>query len=344
MTAANGFSAIIGQQHPIRLLKTLLRNETLPHAMLFTGDDGVGKKMTASAFAMACNCLTLKSELPRRPHLDAIDACGVCAPCRKISGNHHADIIHIAPHSSVIKIDRIRGLLQTLMLKPHEAERRVVILSDAQAMNPEAGNALLKVLEEPPERTLMILTARQESDLLPTVASRCRHIRFPPLGTAAIKKLLTATGDVEAESAETVATLCGGSYTRARRWLDNRWLRRRDWIIDVLSAWMTGNGQSDIRRWLAFSEMLVRKKDHIEESLEIVTMWLRDQLVVQSAPAHVLNQDRLDTLSTAAVHVNRRQLLEQIDAVDCAMTALRSNANARLTMDAMVLRMAGTRK
>ena len=278
MTTATGFNAIVGQQHPIRLLKTFIRNGTLPHALLFTGDDGVGKKMTATAFAMACNCLRLKSAIRHRPQADAIDSCGDCAPCRKIGGNHHPDIIHVAPLSSVIRIAQIRTLLQTLTLKPNEADRRVVILAEAQAMNPEAGNALLKMLEEPPDRTLLVLTARQTSDLLPTIVSRCRHIRFFPLRAADVKRLLTAAGGVEPESVETVAALCGGSYTRARKWVDSRWLSRRDWIIRAVISQMVNNGTPNIRAWLAFSEILAKKKDLIEESLEILTMWLRDML------------------------------------------------------------------
>ena len=342
MTTAVVFNAIVGQQHATRLLKTFIRNGTLPHALLFTGDDGVGKKITATAFAMACNCLKLKSAIHHhRPHLDAIDACGDCGPCRKIAGNHHPDIIRVAPLSSVIRIAQIRTLLQTLTLKPNEADRRVVILSDAQAMNPEAGNALLKVLEEPPDRTLLVLTARQASDLLPTIASRCQHIRFSPLRAADIKHLLTAAGGIEPETVEAVAALCGGSYTRARKLIDSRWLNRRDWIIHIMESQMADNGASGIRAWLAWSEILAKKKDLIEESLEIITLWLRDILVFRTDPQRVLNRDRLNALSTAAKHVSQTQLLQQIDAVDRALTALRSNTNARLTMDAMALQMAG---
>jgi DNA polymerase-3 subunit delta' len=86
MTTATGFDAIVGQQHPIKLLKTFIRNGTMPHALLFTGDAGVGKKMTATALAMACNCLTLKSALRHPPHPEAIDACGLCAPAKKLPG------------------------------------------------------------------------------------------------------------------------------------------------------------------------------------------------------------------------------------------------------------------
>lgn len=341
MTTATGFDAILGQQHPIRLLKTFIRNGKLPHALLFTGDDGVGKKMTATAFAMACNCLKLKSKIGHRPPLDAIDACGDCAPCRKIAGNNHPDIIRVDPLSSVIRIAQIRTLLQTLTLKPNEAEQRVVILSDAQAMNAEAGNALLKVLEEPPDRTLLVLTARQTSDLLPTIVSRCRHIRFFPLPAADIRELLGSAGGMEPKCAATAAALCGGSYTRARALADRRWLCRREWIIRAMAGPMANGGTPEIRGWLAFSEMLAKRKDLVEESLEIITMWLRDMLVVTWDPQRVFNQDQLEALSAAAGRISQARLLEQIEAVDCALTALRSNTNARLTLDAMVLRMAG---
>jgi DNA polymerase III subunit delta' len=343
MTAATGFSAIVGQPFAISVLKTLLRNGKLPHALLFTGDDGVGKKMTATAFAMACNCLTLKAVLDHRPHLDVVDACGECAPCRKITGNNHADVIHIAPQSSMIRIDRIRSLLETLSLKPNEAQQRVVIISDAHAMNPEAGNALLKVLEEPPARTLLVLTTRQPSDLLPTVVSRCRQIRFMPLAAADVKRLLKETDSGDTDSVEIAAALCDGSYSRARRLLDKRWLGRREWIIKVLTRRMAGD-ESDIRAWLAFAEMLSRKKDLIEESLEIITIWLRDVLVAGYDPTRILNRDHRKALTKTAGRIDRRRLLEQMDAVDGATTALRSNANVRLTLDAMVLRMAGTLK
>ena len=341
MTTATGFSAIVGQAPPISQLKVLLRNGTLPHALLFTGDDGVGKRTTALALAMACNCKALKSALPQRPSLHRIDACGECTPCRKIAQGHHPDIIPIAPSGSVIRIDRIRSLLQLLSLKPNEADRRVVILTAAQTLNPEAGNALLKVLEEPPDRTLLILTAGQTSDLLPTVVSRCRHIRFLPLQAIDIKRLLMETDNIDDTTAETVAGLCGGSYSRARKWIDPRWLRRRGWIIAALRQ-LTGPAPPDLRTWLAFSEVMAKKKDLVEESLEITKMWLRDLIVVSVDPQRVLNRDRLEDLIEAAAPNRRTHLIEQIEAVDQALTALKANANTRLTLDAMVLKMAAS--
>ena len=240
----------------------------------------------------------------------------------------------------MIRIAQIRELLQTLALKPNEADCRVVILSDAQTMNPEAGNALLKVLEEPPDRTLLILTAPQPGDLLPTIVSRCRQIRFAPLGMAAIRQLLETDGDVAPESMEALAALCGGSYTRARTRTDESWLRRRDWIGHVLGDLISHPGKSEMRTWLAFAERLAKQKDLIEDSLEIITMWLRDILVAGCDPQRVLNRDRLDALTQTVGNIGQAALIKQIDAVDAAKKALRSNTNARLTLDAMVLRMA----
>ena len=207
-------------------------------------------------------------------------------------------------------------------------------------MNPEASNALLKALEEPPDRTLIILTARQTTDLLPTIVSRCQHIRFSPLGVTEVKQLLVASDGLDEKSATTLARLCGGSYARAQQRTNRRWLSRREWIILALGKLITSSGEMDLRAWLAFSEMISKQKDLVEESLEIITMWLRDVLVVACDPQRVLNKDRLEALSAAAQQVSQRCLLQQIDAVDRATRSLQSNTNVRLTLDAMALQMA----
>ena len=109
-----------------------------------------------------------------------VDACGQCQPCRQILANSHPDIISVKPQGDTLRINQIRELLGLLAMKPHSAKHRVVIIAESHTMNPEAANALLKVLEEPPANTTLILTAAQKSDLLPTILSRCRHIGSSP--------------------------------------------------------------------------------------------------------------------------------------------------------------------
>ena len=189
-----GFESIIGQDRPIRILTTLLQAGAVPHALLFTGIEGIGKQNAAVVFAMACNCAgghansEPESEInasvngddsTKRPPIT--NPCGICKPCRKIESGSHPDFIRIKPAGAFIKIEQIRALCQTLAMKPYEAGMRVVVISDAQEMNSAAGNALLKVLEEPPAGTILILVANHTSGLLPTIVSRCRHIRFNPI-------------------------------------------------------------------------------------------------------------------------------------------------------------------
>jgi len=142
----HGFESILDQKQPIHILTTFLHKRAIPHALLFTGIEGVGKRTTAMVFAMACNCIgnitgkkELSTDIPAQQ-----SPCGLCNTCRRIESNNHPDVLLIKPIRAVIRIAQIRSLCQTLALKPYEARTRVVIISDAQTMNPEAGNALLK--------------------------------------------------------------------------------------------------------------------------------------------------------------------------------------------------------
>ncbi|MCP4630816.1 MAG: hypothetical protein GY850_46010, partial [bacterium] len=181
-----GFESIIDQDRPIRILTTFLQKGTIPHALLFTGIEGVGKERAAIAMAMACNCADNDAASDSERHGTSVsghsntirpiitDPCGICKSCRIIASDNHPDIIRLKPSGPTIKIDQIRSTVQTLAMKPYEARWRLVIISDAQTMNPAAGNALLKVLEEPPGRTILILVAAHTTDLLPTIVSRCQ--------------------------------------------------------------------------------------------------------------------------------------------------------------------------
>ena len=201
-----GFESIIDQERPIRILTTLLNRGNIPHALLFTGIDGVGKREAAVALAMASNCLAVGAveTQPDRPsgsggHRSPIadpaktsGGCGTCKACRKILSGNHPDLLWIKPTGTAIKIGQIRELAERVALKPYEANCRVVIVADANKMNAAASNALLKLLEEPPASNLFILTAPQPGDLLPTVVSRCQHIRFSPISSAGLQGLLRA--------------------------------------------------------------------------------------------------------------------------------------------------------
>jgi len=334
----------------VRILAAFLQKRNIPHALLFTGIEGIGKKDAATAFAMACNCTgeklgrsevidnsTIKKDLPL-----AVNPCGCCRSCRKIESGNHPDIIRIKPSGAFIKIDQIRGLCDTLAMKPYEARVRVVIISDAHAMNPSASNALLKMLEEPPDSSILILTACQISDLLPTIVSRCQHIRFNPVSVKSIETRLIENQGLSPDKASIIAAMANGSISRAFAMNNSSWINRRNWLINAI-----GPDQSDQTGTLfsmssgmlmAFAEILKKNKDFLFDSLEILKSWLRDLVIYNFHPEKIINKDLITKIQYASQKIDIKSLLLKIDAIQTAQKDIQSNANLRLTLETMMMR------
>jgi DNA polymerase-3 subunit delta' len=343
-----GFDEIIDQQRPVRILDTFLRKNTIPHALLFTGLEGVGKTTAALTFAMAGNCVGAQPEPSRQTVADTrnsddaavgVRPCGVCRSCKKIMAGNHPDVLRLKPSGAFIRIGQIRELCDTLTLKPYEAKLRVVIISDAHTMNPSAANALLKMLEEPPEQTILILTAPQASDLLPTIASRCQLIRFNPIRRESIAARLEAEG-LGAEEARVLSTLANGSLTRALDMLRSNWIQRRNWLVAA-----GGPGSIDAtasrsrRQMLAVAEVLANDKKSVDDALTTLSCWLRDILVHAFDPERVVNKDLIDKIEKVSQNVSTGALLEGIELMRRAQRKIASNANLKLTLETMMLQL-----
>ncbi len=317
--------------------------------MLFTGIPGVGKKATALALAMACNCMEKKSgETPesrknRRQAGDrsgnrnsSVEPCGTCRSCRKIQAGNHPDIIQIKPVGPLINIAQVRDLRGTLAMKPYEASMRIAILHDAQSMNPSAGNALLKILEEPPERTVLVLIATQTQDLLPTIVSRCQQIRFNPIARAYLEKLLIEEHGIETGVARAMATMAGGSLTRAVAMFAENWVVRRNWILGELKE-LSSRPSGHI---LALAERISAEKGKIPEILEIIKSWLRDLVMAKTYPDKILNQDIRQDIQLASQGIETNSLLSKIELVQTTQNNLQANLNVRLLLEVMLMKLA----
>ena len=327
-----GFESIIEQELPVRILTTFLKYETIPHALLFTGIGGVGKESTALAFAMACNCSEQDSD-PARPESDI--PCGQCKSCRKIEAGNHPDIIRVKPSGPFIKISQIRSLIQTLAMKPYEARRRVVIVTGAQGMNPAAGNAFLKMLEEPPLRTILILLATHTSDLLPTIVSRCQQIRFKPISREKLESVLVDEHGVKPAEAMILSTMAGGSISRALQMHRAQWVNRRNWLINEMEALTSGS----VNRLLAFGEQLSKNKDSLQDSLEVMKLWLRDLVVGRMNAERIINRDLIPEIQHVSQKMSVSALLDKIDTIQETQNAIHTGTNLRLAMEAMLLKL-----
>lgn len=317
------FESIIGQERPIRFLTQMLQKRSIPHAMLFTGIDGVGKQTTANALGMALNCLSPVG----------VSACGECHSCHKVISGAHPDMITIKPEGAFIKIDQVRALSRQLRFAPLEGNWRVVIINDAQAMNLEASNAILKILEEPPKGTVTILTASQTTDLLPTIVSRCQQIAFRPIPYEKVTEVLVELQGLDKQTATTLAVSTKGSLGKALSVDEEKWTIWRTGLVEQIASLSI----KSIQPVFAFADALARDKDRLADALEMIMTWVRDVLMCKVSPERIINKDFMTKIEYASQGPSVNELLEKVGAVHAAQTAISQNSNPRLALEVMMM-------
>jgi len=176
---------LVGHQKQWQYLTGLAKSSRLPHALLFAGEKGVGKKTAALEFAMALNCQnTTAGPKP----------CFSCRPCSDIQKNQYPDLAIVEPEKKEIQISQIRDLIWRLSLRPYNSALKIALIDGAHLMNAEAQNCLLKTLEEPSGQALLILISDQPSTLLSTILSRTERVNFYPVARKEIEDALVADG------------------------------------------------------------------------------------------------------------------------------------------------------
>ncbi|MGE0084875.1 MAG: DNA polymerase III subunit delta' [Desulfococcaceae bacterium] len=335
-------TGILRGQRSLKKLAAFIRRGNIPHALLFTGAAGTGKQAAAQIFAMACNCETKQENPPSEDGGFLSQISCTCRACRKIRSGSHPDIHYVEPEGMLIRIDRIREMCDVLAMKPYEAKIRVAIISRSQAMNPEAANALLKMLEEPPARTVLILTAEQTSDLLPTIVSRCQEVRFTPLSQETVRNLLMEKHGLNDTEAGIMALLSAGNLSKISGGDMNsrEWIGLRNWLIRTVSDMLIGGNSAFPAAALLAAEKMALQKKMITACLDILGIWLRDLIVCRYAPQKVMNRDLMWLMQDISQKVAVTFLLSKTDAVESARRSLQANANPRLTLEVMMLRIA----
>ena len=196
------FDQILGHERQKEILNRALANGRLAHAYLFSGPDGIGKRLVAMALARAIVCHEQRG-------------CGQCLACRKIDHQNHPDLHTLEPDGTSIKIEQIRSFQRELNLKPLESPRKICIIEQADTMTVGAANALLKTLEEPRGDTLLILLTAQPNRLLETIRSRCQPLPFTRHPNSRIQAELERQLGIDATESHILAALSEGSFKKA---------------------------------------------------------------------------------------------------------------------------------
>jgi DNA polymerase-3 subunit delta' len=288
----------------------------------------VGKTTLARRLAAALLCE--HQQVTSRP-------CGACRACRLLASGNHPDLYIVESEhvGASLRIDQVRRLEHTLSLTPFEGRHQVAILRRFEEATTSAANALLKTLEEPPAYVVLVVLARETDLLLPTIVSRCQHVPLRPLPTTTVEQALTERWDATAEQAELLAHLSSGRLGWAVRTLeDETALKRRAGRLDELNELIDG---SIVERF-QYAEKLAQDPVATRETLDLWIGWWRDVLLVTSeANASPTNVDRQDEVRNRARRFGVEESASVVRALRSALEKLRQNANARLTLDVLML-------
>jgi len=322
------FEAIIGHDRPKQILKAVLRKEQLAHAYLFFGDAGIGKLLTAKMLAQAVNC-----EEP----VKSGDACGQCWACKQVENAVHPDVFYITPDGEQIKITQIREMQDYLVYRPLIGHYKIYIVDDADRMNLSAANRLLKTLEEPPGRSLILLISSRPRHLLPTIRSRCQGLRFAPLSLQEVQEEVERRQQRSATEARIVAGFSQGRLGVAFEIDPDGVREERDRIVNTIG--IDSAMQGGILQVFSASEALA-KGESPTTALTWLAHWLRDILILQisNKPERLMNRDRLADIAQAGERCRPEAIIGLLEGIEAMRQSLQRNLNAQLQMDVLLLK------
>ncbi|MEJ2519161.1 MAG: DNA polymerase III subunit delta' [Desulfuromonadales bacterium] len=319
------FYQILGHDRQKEILRQSLAHGRIAHAYLFSGPEGIGKRLMALALARAIVCEQQRG-------------CGNCLACRKIDHQNHPDLHILEPDGQSIKIDQVRALQRDLNLKPLEATGKICLVENAEAMTTGAANALLKTLEEPRGDTLLILLTDQPNALLETIRSRCQHLPFSRHPIARIQAELEKQLAIDTTESHVLAALSEGSFKKAFGKDRELYLEQRRELLKTL----TGLSSGSIVPLLDFAEKLAAEKAALADILEIFQAFYRDVMMALEGRERddIVNLDLLDKIRRVAQRETLATILGKLDALSAARRQLDRNVNRQLAMEVLLMKLA----
>ena len=313
-----GFNEIIGHEKQKQMFLAVLKRERLPHAFLFTGQEGIGKKKTAKEFAKHILC-------------EKHNNCGVCRPCIKIERDIHPDVL-IIENEDIIGIEQSRTIGREVYEYPYEGDKRIILIDRADAMTHEATNALLKTLEEPPPFNIFFLITSSERYVPLTIRSRCARVGFSPLPRERLQQYFINTASMDEKKAELLSHVSQGSIGCGLFWMEKENLLFRHKLAELI----IGKDRSFIHATL-MSERITRSHRELTMFLSFLLSLFRDMSVMSEyrETSMVINRDMLELLKTEAL--DTKWIEASVRRIQETFGTLRYNINKLLAIETMLL-------
>lgn len=321
------FSDIIGQKMIKEHLQNALKTGNISHAYIINGERYSGKEFIAKVFAMALQCE--KGE---------IDPCNECHACKQALGNNQPDIIHVTHEKpNIISVDDIREQVnKDIIIKPYACDRKIYIINEAEKMNNQAQNALLKTLEEPPEYAIILILTSNLEALLPTILSRCVVLNMKPVEDKLVKEFLMREVKVPDYKAEVCAAFARGNIGKAKILASSE---EFDKIKTDAIALLKHIDEMETNEITQVIKTMIECKLEINDFLDILAIWYRDALMYK-ATADVNNlifRDEMKFIKQTASRSTYEGLEVILKALDKAKARLTANVSFDLTMELLLL-------
>ncbi len=339
---------LVGNERTKQILRRMFESQRVPGALLFTGEEGVGKRLFALEVARALNCRT-----PIQ-----FEGCGKCSICvrigqfsfpaedndearKEIIWSNYPDVGFVLRPKRVLLVDQMRRVANEANFRPFEGKRRVFIIEEADRLNDSSSNALLKTLEEPPKTSHLILFTSRPAILLPTIRSRCQTIRFAPLtpqeiGAYLTKNKIEGTSDVGLRS-----RTARGSISRALQTDPEEYKEQREIMLSILNALTVAPDRTQLLR---SAEVLndARHKDQFEERLDLLEALIRDVwlLILGVSTEQIVNIDLLPQLTEIVQRTDSARAASWIAQIEELREQLAVNINRKIATDALFVSMA----
>jgi DNA polymerase-3 subunit delta' len=317
-----GFGEFLGNARVVEIVRRALAFGKLPHAMILAGPDGVGKRTFSLLLAQALNCLSPREQ----------DSCGECRSCRKIRSGAHPDVRVVVPEGANIKIDQIRALNSEIAYQPFEGKSRVAVLDPADQLRPEAANCLLKTLEEPPSRTVIILVTPNPHALLTTIRSRCRLLTFGALTQGQVEEFLATRAHRPPSEARLASMHSEGSVSAALLFDTSGFQEIRSRALEFLEAVLVDGSFDEVSR---LASAIGKEKEDFQQWIRAASGILESLYFARVFPSRIGPQPQ--DLEKLARSVSHSRVLAGIRAMRRLAAAQRFNANRQIALESLSL-------
>jgi DNA polymerase-3 subunit delta' len=321
------FTDIVGQEQLKEHLQNAIATNKVSHAYIINGERNAGKEFIARVFAMALQCEKKEAE-----------PCGECHSCKQALSNNQPDIIYISHEKpNTIGVEDIRAQINNdIVIKPYSSPRKIYIVNEGEKMTPQAQNALLKTLEEPPEYAVIVILTTNVEALLPTVLSRCVVLNMKPVSDALVKKYLMEQLGVPDYKANICVAFARGNIGKAKLLASSEEFEK---VKDEAISLVKNINDMEIHEIVKAIKKISEYKFDVNDYLDILMAWYRDVLFFKATKDvnSLVFKEEIQQIMRVSDRSTYEGIETIVNALQSAKKRLEANVNFDLTMELLLL-------